>query len=167
VGPIGWGAAIVILAAGISGPLLHARLEADNAALAQVVGQLHARAEDRRHHKGFGAGMDLASAIASQLPNADSSRAFIKDVQRLAEASGVEVDHSEYRLEPVLTQRAVRLRISLPARGEYPALRRWLQTLLAKYPSSSLDDLALQRAAEGAGEVDARVALSLTTLSGR
>jgi hypothetical protein len=165
LGPIGWCAGAVIGLAATGAPLVRSHLNADNATLQRNVEELRAQAQRERTHAGIHAGLDPVSALASQLPAADVSRAFVKDVQDLADASSVDIERSEYRLEPLLGRRAVRLRISLPARGTYPALRHWLQALLAKYPSSSLDDLTLRRAAEGAGELDALIALSFTTSS--
>jgi hypothetical protein len=163
LGPVGWCSAGAV--ALIAGAAVAARIElnADNARLADRLDELRSQADRVRSGASRYTNLDALSALSGQLPEAEELAAFIQEVHKSAQAYGVEVNHTEYRLQPTLANHAVRARLTMPAQGEYPALRRWLQSLLAKYPTASLDDLALRRAADGVGELEAHVALSITT----
>ena len=58
----------------------------------------------------------------------------------------------------ILVQRRV---ITLPVQGDYLAVREWLNLLLKKHPSLSLDDLDIRRAQVDSTLVQAKVVLSI------
>lgn len=101
----------------------------------------------------------LAAFVASLPPDAVMSR-LVTDLQKRAEQSAVEIERTEYRMQPVVGQKVLRYRLRFPAHADYPHLRRWLEGLLHDYPSLILDELSLRRAADGGEELEVNVGLS-------
>jgi hypothetical protein len=105
-----------------------------------------------------------AQTMLAGLPGADTLPAFIETMQDEAVRRGLQIDRAEYRQSGTA---ALRVQVLLPVRGEYPALRRWLETLLYRHPSLALDELGLRRVADGGSTVEARVSLSFYARSMR
>jgi len=110
---------------------------------------------------------DPASALVGQLPPADGFGAFVDALQAQAAAHGVAIDRTEYRIQPVLGNRALRSQLVLPAHGTYPQLRAWLEATLHDFPSSSLQELALRRTGDGSAALEARVVIAFYTRSAK
>ena len=108
---------------------------------------------------------DPASAVLDQLPAADRFAPFVDALQAEAARRGVAIDRTEYRIQPVLGGRALRTQLILPARGDYPRIRGWLEGVLHDHPSASLQELALRRANDGAAMLEARVVIAFYTRS--
>lgn len=90
---------------------------------------------------------EASSILASILATA-------KDGQISIETFQVRNDDSK----STFVQRRV---ITLPVHGEYLAVRKWLDMLLKKHPSISLDDLDIRRARVDSSMVQAKVGLSI------
>jgi hypothetical protein len=161
--------AFVLLLLAAAGALLVApRLAASNRALAGEIAQLSqpaaagSAAERSRPHYDAA---DPAAALLDQLPAADRFAPFVDALQAEASHRGVVIDRTEYRIQPVLGGRALRTQLILPARGDYPRIRGWLEGVLHDYPSASLQELALHRATDGAAMLEARVVIAFYTRS--
>lgn len=93
-------------------------------------------------------------------PSAASLSREVERLHRLARKSGLELAQGEYRLE----RRAEGLwayRITLPVRGSYGQLRRFLSAVLADMPIASLDALRFERKKAADTQLEAQVRLTL------
>jgi hypothetical protein len=103
---------------------------------------------------------DPLAAFVASLPPGAQVPDLATELQRRAERDAVEIERTEYRVQPVLGRNAQRIRLHFPAHADYPHLRVWLEGLLHDYPSLSLDEISLHRAVEGGEELDASIGLS-------
>lgn len=95
--------------------------------------------------------------LQRQLPDAAAALEAVRLIHRSAAEHGVTLATGEYRLVREGGTRLQRYQITLPADGDYPALRAWLGDVLNRLPSIALDDLSLSRGAVGEARVEARV----------
>jgi hypothetical protein len=103
---------------------------------------------------------DPLADLVSSLPPADALPDFVTALQRRAEAGAVQIDRTEYRVQPALGRAAQRFRLRFPAHVDYPHLRSWLEGLLHDYPNLSIEEISLRRAVDGGEELDASIGLS-------
>lgn len=103
---------------------------------------------------------DPAAALVAQLPGPDALPAFIEQLHLLAAQSGLQLERAEYRAQAQGSARWQRQQVVLPVRGSYPQLRRWLDAVLARHPSATLDEFTVRREGERGASVDSRVQLS-------
>jgi hypothetical protein len=174
VGPVGWfgiGAGVVGLVLGVaalqlaglrSDEALEAEARVDRLATVPANPALAGAAARARPSEPS----DPISAVVAQLPADAELMPFAAAVQALAVQNGVRIDRTEYRVQRALGDRALRYQLVLPAHGAYPRVRSWLDALLLAYPTATLDELQVQRAAAGGG-VDARIAIGYFTRSAR
>jgi hypothetical protein len=179
LGPVGWvglGAGAIGLALGVAALQLGA-VRSDEALEASSLSARLALVRASRPVADAGAPLDAAGvqvneqsdpigAVVAQLPAAAELMPFVSTVQALAARNAVRIDRTEYRVQPALGNRALRYQLVLPAHGTYPRVRGWLDALLLAYPTATLDELQVQRAAEGGG-IDARIAIGYFTRSAR
>jgi hypothetical protein len=160
LGPVGWlGAGLLLLSAAavLAGPRILERSSAQQTARnAELREQLAQLADPRRAERA----RDPLAAFVSTLPPESEVPDFVAAVERRAERDAVQIDRTEYRVQPALGHAAERYRLHFPAHVDYPHLRPWLEGLLHDYPSVSLDELALHRAVDGGEELEATVGLS-------
>ena len=85
----------------------------------------------------------------------------VEQIYAAAEAEKLSLMHGEYTGAELPAADLVRYKITLPLKGTYGQVRRFVGTSLQTVPGLTLDDLALQRPNIGDGVVDARVQMSL------
>jgi hypothetical protein len=160
IGWIGW-AGVAALLAGIGAiaiglPLAQRASARQLDEIAGLQAQLALQSDPRtaRHER------DPRGALVAVLPPARAVAEFVAAIQRRADAQSVQIDRTEYRVQPALGHAAERYRLHFPAHVDYPHLRVWLEGLLHDYPNLSLDDLSLRRAADGGEELEASIGLS-------
>lgn len=101
------------------------------------------------------------AAFYRQFPaQADATR-WIERIYRAAAAEKLALTRGEYVLVPVPDSGLWRYQITLPVRGSYGHIRRFIAATLAGVPNLQLDDLSLQRQNIGDNEVEGRIRLSL------
>lgn len=108
-----------------------------------------------------------AGALLARLEAPERLPAFIEFVHERAAANSIQIDRAEYRARSDLRGRAVRYELVLPARGEYPKLRNWIESVLHAHPMAALDEWSMRRGADGSPQLEARVRLSYYLRSGR
>lgn len=166
LGLVGWAGLAAILA-GVAGLAAVApALERANERGAQQIAMMQQRWSVLRDPKRARAQSDPVGNLVASLPPATDFPAFVADLQRRADAGAVEIDRTEYRVQPVLGSSARRYRLSFPAHVDYPHLRAWLEALLHDYPSLVLDEVTMHRAVDGGEELEAHVALSFLAREG-
>jgi hypothetical protein len=94
-------------------------------------------------------------------PPLDTAPQWLKSIYAIAEREKLELLRGTYRVseDPALT--LVRYTVSLPVRGRYPQIRRFIAATLNEVPIVSLDGVVLQRDKISDDVVEANVALTL------
>lgn len=153
-GALGVVALVLALVLGIAAQLLHGDAEA----LSQRLPGLRAQLE-RGVPTGPVAPQGVAAFLA-QFPGEDSAPEFIESLHREALTAGLQIERAEYRAPAVAAGKLIRLEVTLPLAGRYPAVNRWLSVVLHDHPSAAIDQISLQRDAAGGSGVRARVLIS-------
>jgi len=149
------------LFAGVAGVLIVApQLQSANAESATAIENLQRRIAQSRSPAAAQAERDPVGTLVAGLPPASAVAQFVADIQHRAELGAVQIDRTEYRVQPILEQTAQRYRLSFPANSDYPHLRVWLESLLHDYPNLTLDELSLRRAVDGGEELESHVSVS-------
>ena len=79
----------------------------------------------------------------------------------VARQSGLDLAQVEYRWQVDEAAIAERLVLQMPVKGNYQALRAFLEQVLAQIPFASLDDFGARREAISDGELSANLRISL------
>lgn len=103
---------------------------------------------------------DPLSELHSRFPALDTLPAQVERVHRIARSTGLELRQGDYRLE-VPPAGLVAYRISLPARGEYRALRSFIGAVLKEIPVAAVDRLRFERKKPGDSQLEAQIQLTL------
>lgn len=147
----------------------------DVAALLAVVQPVHERTDAAMHAAAsLQRQMAAASArgAATVLPLEDQLAAFyagfprerdaadaIGRVAALALRNGLQLQQADYRLDRDRGGKLLRLQMSLPLRGAYPAIREFLATVRSEMRLVSLEQVQFERQKIGDAQVDARLRL--------
>lgn len=107
-----------------------------------------------------------AKREAGVFPGPEARESILVRIYALAGQQGLSLENGEYRLIPDTTQKATsgnlaKYQLSLPLRGQYPALRAWLANVMNEMPTLALDDFSLKRDTVANPEVEARVRFTL------
>lgn len=100
-------------------------------------------------------------AFDAQLPPVDDAMQVLADLFLLAEKHQLVLARGEYRLQPDKAGGFVRLKMSLPVKGDARVVQRFVNEAMRTHPSLAFDALALKRDRIDADTVDARVQWSL------
>ena len=103
---------------------------------------------------------DPLTELESRFPPLESLTAQIERLHRIARSSGLQLQHGDYRLE-VPPSGLVAYRVSLPARGEYKALRTFIGAVLKEMPVAAVDRVRFERRKPGDAQLDAQIQLTL------
>ena len=93
-------------------------------------------------------------------PSAAQLGEQVEQLHRLARKSGLELSQGEYRLERP-AEGLWAYRVTLPVRGSYGELRRFLSAVLAEMPVASLDALRFERKKPLDTQLEAQVRLTV------
>jgi hypothetical protein len=80
---------------------------------------------------------------------------------RIADQNGLALNHGEYAVTRDTLGQLRRLSITLPVRGTYPQIRRYLATLTGEIPSMSLVNVQFERKNVEDTELHAKIKLAL------
>ena len=95
------------------------------------------------------------------LPASTSLNARIGSLHHLAQQRQLRLDQGEYRIEQGADSRLARCRITFPAHGTYPDLRRWLEDIADNDKGVIVDGLIIKRPDANSERLEARVQLTL------
>ncbi len=84
----------------------------------------------------------------------------VQQLHRLARAAGLDLAQGEYRLERRPTGLSA-YRATLPVRGSYAQLRRFLSAVLSEMPTVSIDSLRFERRKSADTQLDAQLRVTL------
>lgn len=103
---------------------------------------------------------DALTQLYARFPPLEALPAQVQQLHRLGRRAGLQLLRAEYRLDahgPGLASYGV----SLPVRGPYVALRRFLGQVLKDMPVASIDRLRFERQKPADAEVDAQIHLTM------
>jgi hypothetical protein len=102
-----------------------------------------------------------AQAFYAGLPATPDLEQQVARIYAAAAAEQLALLQGEYARSEIAGTQLVRYRITLPMRGSYAQVRRFIAAAGTAVPGLVLDDLDLQRRTVGDSQVEARVQLSL------
>lgn len=94
-------------------------------------------------------------------PHERSSPEWLEKLVAVAESNGISLNEGEYKASNDKTGRLVRFQITLPLKGEYPQMRRFLAALPAELPVMALENVQFERSKVADPKVEARIRLVL------
>jgi len=86
---------------------------------------------------------------------------LLEKLYAAAEASGIALEQGAYRLTSGKGDKLDRYQITLPVRGSYPQIRKFIGRLLADLPAASLDGVSFQRQKISDTQVESQLKLTL------
>ncbi len=86
---------------------------------------------------------------------------WLNKLYAAAEAQQLALEQGEYRLNPDKTGKLVRYQVTLPVKGSYLQIRRFVDQALIDVPVAALDDINFKREAIGATQLEARIKFTL------
>lgn len=86
---------------------------------------------------------------------------LLEKLYAAAEASGIALEQGDYRLTSSKGDNIELYQISLPVRGSYPQIRKFIGRLLADLPAASLDGVSFQRQNISDAQVESKIKLTL------
>ncbi|MFN7882228.1 MAG: hypothetical protein ACK5PF_04330 [bacterium] len=84
----------------------------------------------------------------------------LKKVFDLAQRRGLSNEKGEYKMLRSVAGQMQSLEVMLPVKGNYLAIRQWIESLLLKFPNISVDEVAFQRESIAASNLEAKVKLT-------
>lgn len=94
-------------------------------------------------------------------PEVDTSSRWLAIVFAAAREEGLELAQGTYRLHTEDVIGLATYQVTLPVRGSYPHIRRFLGRVLTEVPAASLDSVTFRRERSADGDVDARIVIAL------
>ncbi len=109
------------------------------------------------------AGAETLAAFEKNLAtDADVDR-LMRQIWQHGGAAGLHMNKVDYRVETDAGGGFKRLLVTLPLSGTYPAVKSFAFTLMAAFPTLSLDKLDIKREHAAQGEVETTLHMSLLT----
>jgi Tfp pilus assembly protein PilO len=102
---------------------------------------------------------DQLDAFYRIFPNERQAADWVGKIAVIAQRDGLSLHQAEYRATPDKTGKLARLQMSLPLKGDYQIVRRFLSDLRAEVPIVAVEQVQLERQKVGDASVDARVRL--------
>ena len=94
-------------------------------------------------------------------PTADTTSHWLGLVYTAASKEGLELAQGTYKVRGESGAGLTAYQVTLPVRGAYPQIRRFIGQVLADVPAASLESIAFQRERSADGAVDAKVVFTL------
>ncbi|HWP11480.1 MAG TPA: type 4a pilus biogenesis protein PilO [Ramlibacter sp.] len=99
------------------------------------------------------------AAFYGNFPKEHEAPDAVGKIAAIAQRDGLILQQAEYKAERDTTGKLTRFQVSLPLKGEYQTLRRFLSDLHAEIPIASLEQVQFERRKVGDSQVDAKVRL--------
>jgi hypothetical protein len=101
------------------------------------------------------------AAFYKFFPSGMSEPDWLEQIYQAAKEQDLALDRGDYRPVRERVGRLTRYQVTLPVRGSYPQIRKFLAAVLSEVPIVSLDGVDFARQKIGEDTVEARVRLSL------
>jgi hypothetical protein len=108
--------------------------------------------------------VDTASQLSEFMaffPAADTTSHWLGLVYAAADKEGIQLAQGTYKVRGESGAGLLAYQVTLPVRGAYPQIRRFVGQVLADVPAASLESIAFQRERSADGAVDAKVVFTL------
>jgi Tfp pilus assembly protein PilO len=92
-------------------------------------------------------------------PSERDAAEWVGRIAAIAQRDGLGLHQAEYKATPDKSGKLTRLQMSLPLRGDYQVVRRFLTDLRSEVPIVAVEQVQLERQKVGDAAVDARVRL--------
>jgi hypothetical protein len=163
IGRIGWPAALGLLLLALAALAYPTAMQDLASRQAEVAADISRRQQQLAAAPGGGRGdgPGVAQAAHRNLPGPAAAEALVRRLHESARELGVQIADSEYRPGRTGAGGLIRYQMTLPVRGTYPQIRRWLAEAMNREPALALEELNLKRDDAGAGEIEARLRLIL------
>lgn len=137
-------------------------LHADAQRLAEEVANAseYRRGEDVQGSRQL-ASEDRVRAFYDFFPPSKEGPSWIAKIYAAADAENLVLSRGEYRRVAVKEEEPAQLQISLPIKGSYTQVRRFLTRALANIPVLALDEINFQRQAAGGTQLEAEIRFTL------
>ena len=139
-------------------------LEAQSVALQREIASVKSRIEATSAQRGQMAPVteqEKLGAFYTRFPERAAAPDLLERIYTQAEAQQVALDEGEYTFVTAKELGLDTLRISLPVKGSYPQIRKFIGATLADLPTLALENLSFRREKVGDEMVDAKVTLLL------
>jgi hypothetical protein len=92
-------------------------------------------------------------------PTAEDAPETLRHIYEGAQALGVVLDQGDYRVIPEKSGKLLRYQVTLPVKGPYPQIRKFLATVLTQNPTVSLENVSFGKQKVADPVVEARIRL--------
>lgn len=140
-------------------PARHAELAAQQSSLQQL--QARAAGDEQPAAPSLSPSESHYQAFRQVLAKESELLPAIKAVLDSVARHRLHSNRAEYRRGRDVHAQAETLQMTVPVRGHYADIRRWIEELLATQPFLAVEELAFKRDEIGANEIEARVRLTL------
>lgn len=93
--------------------------------------------------------------LRAALPDEAQADRLIARTLVLAREQGLSIDQADFQYQPEAAMQWVRLSMTVPVRGAYPATRRFIESVLREHPQVALDEITIKRDSAGASAAEA------------
>jgi len=133
------------------------RLEAAHQGVIQLQQAGKHGAQDRRSRSPA----EQLAEFYRQFPNDKNLLPWVEKIFTLAQSQKLSLDQGEYKVSSDKVGKLMRFQMTLPLKGEYPQIRKYLDSLLAEIPTVALEHLQLERQKVGVPVLEASIRLTL------
>jgi hypothetical protein len=109
---------------------------------------------------------DQAATFIAGLPARNSLPAVLGAIVQQAEKAGLSLDRGAYQWSVGKSGAIARYQLTLPVRGSYPAIRKFVDSTLLEVPAAALAGISLERANVGDAQVTANLRFEIFLRSG-
>jgi Tfp pilus assembly protein PilO len=101
------------------------------------------------------------TSFYSFFPDRQSAPEWLGTIQQAAKKHGLQLEQGEYRAVPQQAGKLIRYSVTLPVKGDYMQLRKFIADVLNKVPHASLEGFSLQRQKATDAMLEAKIRLAL------
>ncbi len=94
-------------------------------------------------------------------PRIDSSPFWIRELVRVANKQGIEINSSDFRLSIDKGERLARYEMILPIKGRYPQVRAFIAEITEAVPTMAIVGMAIKRENVGSTQLEVRLEVNL------
>jgi hypothetical protein len=104
---------------------------------------------------------DRLAAFYGFFPRPADLPDLLEKVFAAAKGSGLQLEHGEYRVLRDNAGALTQFQLTLPVRGTYPQIRKFVDGAMAEVSTLSLDSIQFERQKVGDAQVDAKIKLAV------
>lgn len=94
-------------------------------------------------------------------PAQTTAPTWLEKIYQAARNQGIQLEQGEYQVAREKSARLLHYQITLPVKGSYLQLRKFLATVLTDVPIASLDNISFERQKIGDQAIEAKIKLTL------